>query len=264
MALAKQSWKYQGEYYKDLIIEMVKAELRARHFQKLLGPIWWVLEPTFMALVYFFITTVMFRSSTGTNHLLFILTAVIAWRWFSRTIDNAPYTVVSYAGLFKQTNFPALIVLFVTAASEMIFFFFGMAVLVFFCVIYGIYPSVAYIYLPLIILTQLLLSFGMASILATLGVFVRDLGQLTYVVTAIWFYLSPGIYPIEWVPKHLLKIYYLNPFATIMPAYRSIIIEGKPPSDLSFLLIWSIVGVTMSIIGIRFFLHMRVKFYKYL
>lgn len=264
MALAKQSWRYQGEYYKDLIIEMVKAELRARHFQKLLGPIWWVLEPTLMALVYFFITTVMFRSSTGTNHLLFILTAVISWRWFSRTVDNAPHTVISYAGLFKQTNFPALIVLFVTAVSEMIFFFFGMLVLVFFCIIYGIYPSLAYIYLPLIMLVQLLFSFGLLSILATLGVFIRDLGTLIYVFTAIWFYLSPGIYPIEWVPKHLLKIYYMNPFATILPAYRSVIIDGKSPSDFGFLFIWLIVGIIMSFIGVRFFLRMKVTFYKYL
>ena len=264
MALAKQTWKYQGEYYKDLTFEMVKAELKARHFQKLLGPIWWLLEPTFMALIYFFLTTVMFRSSTGTHHLLFIFTAVIAWRWFSKTVDNSPSIVLSYAGLFKQTNFPAAIVLFVTATTEMVFFLSGLTVLIMFGMGFGVFPTVAYIYLPIVILTQLFFSFGIASILATLGVFVRDLAQIIYVFTSIWFYLSPGIYPVEMVPQRFLKYYYMNPFATIMPAYRSIMIDGKPPSDIHLLLLWFVFGIILTIIGVKFFLRTKPKFYKYL
>lgn len=251
------------EYYRDLIYEAVRAELAARHFGKLLGPLWWLLEPVLMAGLYFFITTVMFSFSGGAHFLMLILTSVIAYRWFSKTVDSSPLLVTSYQGVLKQTNFPVTVLLLVNVATELMFFLFGLAVLLVAAWIAGFPPSPALVALPLIMLVEGLLILGLSSFLALAGAYLRDLAQVVWLGTSVLFYLSPGIYPIERVPEGLRPFYALNPFATLLPAYASVILDGRLPPLLP-LLIWLVIGVAVSFVGVIAFTRSRRRFFKLL
>lgn len=251
------------EHFRDLVLETVKAELKARNFRSVLGTAWWLLDPLLMALLYFFITTVMFRYEGGRDFLLYIVMATVSWRWFSRCIDNAPLLIPSYKGVLKQTNFPAYAVLAIFAATELAFFLFGLVVVEAVLFACGILPGPGIVWLPLVVLVQLALTVGLMTLLAVIGVFLRDVGHVTYLFTAVWFYLSPGIYPPSRIPPGLKWLYALNPFATIFPAYEAVLLHGRTP-DLVALGLWLVAGVIMSILSVRFFNKQRIKFYKLL
>lgn len=259
--LPHRPWDW--EHFRDLIFEMVRAELKARHFQRLLGPFWWLLEPALYAFAYFFLTTVLFDFTSGKDHLLFIFSSVIAWRWFSKSIDNAPNLIHAYQSFFKQATLPSKIILVSSAITEFCFFAFALLVLFFVMLVSGIKPTPATLLLPLVIAVQFALTFGLSSLLATAGVFLRDLGNIVYIFTGIWFYLSPGIYPIERVPANLMHIYLMNPWATILPAYRAVLLEGRLP-NIPSLLGWLVVSLLLCIVGIKFFDRMRTRFYRWL
>ena len=103
--------------------------------------------------------------------------------------------------------------------------------------------------LPLVILVEGTLILGIASFLALAGVYVRDLAQVVWLGTSVLFYLSPGIYPIERVPAGLRPFYGLNPFATILPSYVTVILDGTLP-PLAPLLIWLVIGLLIALAGV--------------
>ncbi len=249
--------------YRGLILYLLRAELKGRHFQKMLGPLWWLLEPVMFAFVYFFLATVLFKYSGGENYLLLIFTSVVVWRWFSRSVDNAPNMVLSYQSVVKQTNFPILPLFYTTALLEMTYFFFGLLALFVVCLIFGIHPTLNLIYLPIVVLVQFIFTLGIMGILATIGAFYRDIGQVTWLITSIWFYLSPGIYPETLIPQTLRPIYDLNPFATILPAYRALLLEGSPP-DLTRLLLWTVIFIPLMLVGLNMVESRRRRYYKVL
>ena len=253
----------QVEHFRDLVFETVRAELKARNFRSVLGTAWWLLDPLLMALLYFFITTVMFSYGGGRDFLLYIVIATVSWRWFSRCLDNGPMLITSYKGVLKQTNFPAFAVLAIFAVTELTFFLFGLAVVEAVLLCCGVMPGASLVWLPLIVLVQLMLSLGLMTILAVIGVFLRDVGHVTYLFTAVWFYLSPGIYPASRIPPGLRWLYAFNPFATIFPAYESVLLRGRAP-DVAALLAWLAAGTILFCLSIRFFHEQRMKFYKLL
>lgn len=262
-AIAKFDLNRNLEYYRDLILGIVKMELKTRHFQKLLGPFWWLLDPVFYALLFFFLTTILFRYSSGPNHLLFILTMVITWRWFAKSMDSAPTMILAYQGILKQTNFPVMILPFVSAAVELMFFLFGFAVLLAVLLLSGIQFSWVIVFLPAILLVQLLFTLPLTIFLSAMGVFLRDLSQVIPLITGIWFYLSPGIYSIERIPERFRFLYYFNPFATFMPSYKAVLLDGQPP-NLVGLLIWFGISCILLWIALKFFRRAQGRFFKLL
>jgi len=246
---------------KDLIMYLVKAEIKSRHFRKLLGPLWWLFEPLSMAIVYYFLTIIVFHSSTGSNQFLFILIAVITWRWFSKSIDESPLLLGSYASIIGRTNFPLLPLLYVYSGLQLVFFAAGIVVIFAFLAAYGIPLTYNIIFLPFIMLVQGTFIIGLSSILARVGVFVKDVGSAVWVFTGIWFYLSPGIYSETLIPQQYRFLYEINPWATIFPAYRAVLLDGTAP-DFTKLAIWLGIFSVMMIIGLKVLSRNRGRIYK--
>ncbi|KTD30746.1 ABC transporter of LPS O-antigen, Wzm [Legionella moravica] len=242
---------------------IVGSEVKARIFDKALGQFWLLVEPIIMAGLYFFISTVIF-TYTGQKHMfLFILTSVIFWRWFSKTIDSSPYVLLSYASVIKQTNFPIYIIILSYISTEIFLWFMSFMVLLIFLACYGIFPTTAYIYLPFVLLVQLMMTMFFTLIFAVIGTFIKDLAGVLYALTSIWWYMSPGIYPVSRIPAQYLWIYNLNPFAHILPAYRDILIDGKTP-ELIPLLIILIVSMFLTFFAFKLFNAAKYRFFMYL
>jgi lipopolysaccharide transport system permease protein len=187
----------------------------------------------------------------------------IFWRWFSKSINSAPELLLAYQGILRQTNFPVLVIPFATAAVELVFFFFGFVVLLAALVIGGVKLSWVALLLPWPFFVQLVLTVALSTMLASVGVFLRDLGQVVHLFTGIWFYLSPGIYPIEKIPEAYRQLYQINPFATLMPAYKAILLDGQMP-NVEALAVWT--GVSAALLGLSMAVlrRLRPRFYKVL
>src|SRR5207237_9934536 len=88
---------------------------------------------------------------------------------------------------------------------------------------------VTIIYLPLILIPQLIATFGAAWLVASLGVFVRDIVQGITLVLMAWMYLTPIIYPESIVPAAYRSAINLNPFTPLVRNYRRVILVGLTP-----------------------------------
>lgn len=242
---------------------IVGSEVKARVFDKALGQFWLLVEPIIMAGLYFFISTIIFTYSGQKNMFLFILTAVIFWRWFSKTLDSSPSVLLSYSSIIKQTNFPVYIIILSYISTEIFLWFISFIILLVFLSCYKIYPSIAYIYLPLVLITQLFLTMFLTLFFSVVGTFIKDLSGILYAFTSIWWYLSPGIYPVSRIPEKYLWVYNLNPFAHILPAYRDILINGKAPEFKSLFVILC-CSIIMTVFGFKLFNTAKYRFFMYL
>ncbi len=244
---------------------IVRAELKARVFDKALGQLWLLLEPIIMAGLYYFISCVIFASGVGSarENFLFIFTAVTFWRWFSKSIDNSPNALVGYASVLKQSNFPIYLVLVSFLTTELFSWFMSFLVLMAFLTLNGFYPNVYYLYLPLVILTQFSITLCLTLVFSVLGTFIKDLSGILYALTSIWWYLSPGIYSISRIPEKYMPLYRLNPFAHIIPAYRDIFIDKVQPPVLSLCVIL-VAALFCCALGLRLFKMAKHKFFLFL
>lgn len=262
----KRSW---GEVRSGLstslgrIGHIVESEIRAKVFDKVLGQLWVLLEPLIFAGLYYFVTAVVFSFTGEQRQFLSILTAVVFWRWFSRTIDGSPTCIVGYGSVLKQTHFPVIMVVLIFMATEAFFFVMSFLVLIVFLAFYGCYPNSAYLWLPLVLAAQISMMLFLTIVFSAIGTFIKDIAGILYALTGIWWYLSPGIYPVSKIPQDWLWLYLLNPFAHIIPAYRDILIDGSRPDWIALCVILAVFSV-LSAIALRVFNWVRYYFFVFL
>lgn len=247
----------------NLGIELTKAELKARQFQRMLGPIWWIIEPSLMSLVFFFVTNRL-NYASGANHFAFIFIGIISWRFFSRSIENSSTSYLGYAYVIRQVYFPLLSVNVANLLTEFVFYCCGLIFLILFGGLLGkIQIGIAYFALPFLITSQAIFTFGIMILVACIGVYIRDIAQPLAISLNIMFFLSPGIYTAENLPNYLNFLQYINPFFYYFPAYRSIILENSIPPILP-LIIWTIIGLVICICAIKIFNAIRPNFLRIL
>jgi lipopolysaccharide transport system permease protein len=247
--------------YRELILYQIKAEFKQKHFQKALGPLWWFGEPVLQAFVFIFLTSFLFRQTFAEHHQMTIIMSVLIWRWFSRSVDSAPGLLLGFQFELKKTNLPVLPLVFTNMAVELMFFGFALIVIFAGLVIDGVTLTANVLFVPILVIIQMTMITGFVSFLAKYGVFFRDLGQIVWVGVAIWFYLSPGIYPENLIPDGYRWLYDMNPFATILPAWRQVLIEGTTP-DLFKLGIWFLVFLPIALAGLRSVNNSRAEYFK--
>lgn len=242
---------------------IVVSEFRAKVFDKALGVFWLLLEPIITAMLYYVLTVVVLGAKVEENHFLFIYVAVVFWRWFSRSFDGSPTVFSGYAAVLKHTTFPALALLMSYMAIEVVFFLFGFIVLMIFLASYGIYPASSFLYLPFVMLVEFCFALGFVLLFAVMGTFFKDLSAMLYAITSIWFYLSPGIYPVSRVPAEYMWLYNMNPFVHLLTAYRDIILNHRAPEMAPLLLILG-CSLIFDYLGIKLLSKARYHFFMYL
>jgi lipopolysaccharide transport system permease protein len=262
----RYSWK---EWFQTARIELakiiliVRSEVRSKGFEKTLGMLFLTLEPIMMAFVYYILTYIILASRTSGSQFVSIYIAVVMWRWMSKTVDGSPTLFPGNAYILKQTNFPVVSVLLIYVGVEFVNFFIAFAMLFVVCVLFGYYPQPAYAFLIFPMLAEFSIIMLLTILFSIAGVFVRDLQGLLYSVTGIWFYLSPGIYPVENVPAQYLWLYYLNPFAHILPAYQGIMMRGEIP-DIAIMLLIAALATTLMFGALVILQRVRYNFFSFI
>lgn len=247
--------------YRELIWYQVKAEFKQKHFQKALGPLWWFLEPLLMSAVFVFFTTILFKQTFGEHQVIIIIMVTLIWRWFSRSLENAPGLLLNFQAELKRTNLPILPLIFSNVITELMFFGFGLIVIIGGALVSGVHVTEYIAYLPLLVLLQFFMTISLVTFFAKYGLLFRDLGQILWMFVQVWFFASPGIYSENLVPVNWQWLYQINPFATIFPAWRNILIYGTSPNLIN-IGIWFAVFVPLALLGLRSLQKGRGEFYK--
>jgi lipopolysaccharide transport system permease protein len=246
--------------YRHLLRYLVASGLRTENANTVLGFLWWVLDPLLLMSVYVLLVGVLL--DRGAPDLpIFILTAIIVWELFSKGTSNMVAGTIRKEASMRQIAFPKAVLPLSALITAVIHFAFAFAVLVGVAVIFGIYPSVYALLAVPIVLVQVVLTLGVGFFLSAINVFFRDTQRLMRYAFRFGFYLSPTLYPVSAVPASLRPLYELNPFATLIPAYRDAVMYQKVP-DLSALGIVAVGSIAVLVLGYLFFVRLQPWFAK--
>jgi len=255
-------WQLPGRV--DLIMSLARRELAARYKGSVLGIVWAVLTPIVMIAIFTFIFAGIFKARFGASnsqwdYALYLFCGLLPWNAFQESLQLSSTTIVAHANLVKRVVFP-LETLPVSQSLAMIANqMFGTAALLVAALIIRRELHTTILLLPLLLLPQLIATLGAAWLLASLGVFVRDIVQGISLVLMAWMYLTPIIYPESIVPEQYRRLIDLNPFTPLIRNYRRLILEGISP-DWRGLLYFSVFAVLIFIFGYWWFAKTRRNF----
>jgi lipopolysaccharide transport system permease protein len=218
----------------NLIVSLTRRELAARYKGSVLGIMWAVLTPTVMIAIFTFIFAGIFHAKFGSSssrwdYALYLFCGLLPWNAFQEAVQLSANTIVSHANLVKRVVFPLeTLPVSQTLAAITNQLFGTLALLVAVVIInHELHPTV--LFLPVLLVPQAVAMLGGAWLLASLGVFVRDIVQGIALFLTAWLYLTPIIYPESLVPNNYRSAIDLNPFTGLVRCYRRIIIEGAAP-----------------------------------
>ena len=237
-----------------LIGYLVRADLKKKGADTLLGNVWWVLDPLLQMLVYVILIDFIFRRSVP-DYPLFIFAAILPWKWFTSSVYDAITSVVGQERLIKQIHFPKLVLPVASTFAGIANFAFGLIPL--FALLLLFFPhriSPQLIWIPAIAAVQLVFTLAFCILLAAVNVFFRDVSNIARHALRLWFYLSPALYSIEIVERETREnpvigaAMQLNPWTWIFESYRNVIYGDASPywAQLGAVLLGSLVLVALT------------------
>lgn len=218
----------------DLISSLTRRELAARYRGSVLGALWVLLTPAVMIAIYTFIFAGIFGARFGAGgtpleYALYLFCGLLPWTAFQEGLQSSAGVIINHTNLVKRVRFPLetlpLAQVLVAVANQL----FGTAALLVATLAIRHRLPATLIFLPLLLLPQLILTAGLGWLVAALGVFLRDTAQTLVLVLTAWFYLTPIIYPETIVPAPYRILLALNPFAPLVRNYRLIVLDGLAP-----------------------------------
>jgi lipopolysaccharide transport system permease protein len=261
-AVWRPLWQLPGRF--DLIISLTKRELAARYRGSILGIVWALLTPVVMIVIFTIIFAGIFKAKFGASssqwdYALYLFCGLLPWNAFQESLQLSSSTIVAHANLVKRVVFPLEtlpVSLSLAAAVNQIF---GTIVLVIAIAILRREMHSTIVFLPVILVPQIVATLGAAWLVASLGVFIRDIVQGIALVLMAWMYLTPIIYPESLVPERYRALVNLNPFTPLVRNYRRILLEGLPP-DWSGLAYFTIFALISFLFGYWWFARTRKNF----
>ncbi len=246
--------------HRDLLLLWTLREIGVRYKQSLLGAGWALLQPLAL-MVTFTVVFGMFIQlpSDGVPYPLFAYTALLAWTFFSASVTLAIPTLVNNLNLVTKIYFPREILPIATILASLADFFVASILLLAAVLWYHLPWSINLLWLPLIVVVQVLLALGVVLPLAALNVFYRDVRFVVPLVVQLWMYATPIIYPLSLVPASIRPFYSLNPMVGIVDSYRRVILHGSPPSFEYFGLSVA-VSLILVLVGYAYFKSMEQYF----
>ena len=251
--------------YRRLIMDMVKREVLGRYRGSIMGLFWSFFTPVLMLIVYTFVFSVVFKSrwaggtDSKTEFAIVLFIGMMIFGLFSECINRAPTLVTSNPNYVKKVIFPLEILPIVAIGSALFHFAISLLVwLVFYLLAFGM-PSVETLWLPVVILPLAILCIGVSWVLASLGVYLRDVGQVTGVITTILMFMSPIFYPIVAMPEEFRGYMLLSPLTYFVEQSRDLLVWHKGMHWLPWSK-WMALSCVVAAFGYAWFQNTRKGF----
>ncbi len=230
------------------IVSMVRRDILARSRGTFGGALWTFLNPLLLMATYFFVFGVVLQTRVGPNsgpldYVLYFLAGMLPWLPFAEAVGRSPYIVIEHRNFVKKLVFPLETLPVNLVLSGIVTEIFALAI--FFASLLAIRHAVpvSVLWLPALLIPQLLLAAGLCWFLSALGVFVRDLGQVIGFLLTVWFFMTPICYlESHTLPPLVARILELNPILILVRGYRAILLNKEAPALAPLAGLWLCLG----------------------
>lgn len=234
--------------HRDLLLLLVRKDLRAKYKGTALGFLWSLLNPLLMMAVYALVYSFLFRFSMP-RYPIFLLSGLLAWNAFSATITSGAASVLLNGTLVKRVRFPVELLPLTSSLSAIVNFLLSLVVLVLFTVIYRQPLGPSLIALPAVLILQTVWSIGLALMLSAVMVYFRDVEYLVQVALAIWFFATPIIYPLAVVQhshhERIAALIQANPMTWFVVSYQHIWHDNQWPEGWQMLAMTGVAAASL-------------------
>lgn len=253
-------WRNRG-----LVHALVQREVVARYRGSFAGILWSLFNPVFMLSVYTFVFSVVFKarwsggSESRGEFALVLFAGMIVFSVFAETITRAPTTIISNPSYVKKVIFPLEIMPCVALGTAL--FHAAVSVLVWlaaYAIMFGP-PHATALLLPVVLLPLVLLTLGLSWLLASLGVYLRDVAQVVGITTTAMMFMSPIFYPLSALPEQYRPLLLINPLTPAVEQARAVLVWGQLP-DFSMLSVYLATSTLVAWLGFAWFQKTRKGF----
>ncbi|MDE1196030.1 sugar ABC transporter permease [Pseudomonas sp. Bc-h] len=260
-ALVKNLWMHRS-----LVLQMTRREVVGRYKGSVMGLLWSFLNPLFMLAVYTFVFSVVFKArwttspdESKTDFAVLLFAGMIVHGLFAEVLNRAPGLILANVNYVKKVVFPLEILPVISMCAAL--FHSGVSLLVLICAIVFVDGNLnaTMLYLPLVVLPFIIFTQGLAWIFASLGVYVRDVGQTIGIITMVMLFLSPVFFPVSSLPEDMRPLMMANPLTFIIEQVRAVLIWGNTP-DWAGLGLYSLMALFTAWVGYAWFQRTRKGF----
>jgi lipopolysaccharide transport system permease protein len=221
-----------------LIWQLASRDVASRYRGSALGMLWSFGRPLLMLAVYTFVFSVIFevrwhREGIADNRFLFaivLFAGLIIHSLLSECLTRGPGLVIANVNYVRKVIFPLETLTYVMLLSALFHLCVSFLVLLAAHLLFVGLPPLTFLLLPVVILPMIPLFLGLGWILSSMGVFVRDISELSGILTTILLFLSPIFFPPEQFPEQLRFLLYYNPLTLIIEAVRDVVVFGQMPN----------------------------------
>ncbi len=249
-----------------LIRYLVGADLKRTHADTAFGQLWWIFDPLLQMAVYVILVQVIFKRDTP-DYPLFIFAAILPWKWFSTTLNDATTSVTGRQALIRQIQFPKVVLPVASITAGTMSFFIGLIALAIVYLFYLDRLSPWVLLIPVIAAVQYVFTLALGILLSSVNAFYRDVQNVLRHVLRLWFYLSPALYSLHEVTtggnNPIRGLLNLNPFSTLFESYRAVT-YGETSPDWTGLLIVLVVSLAFLAVSLAFFKRVEPAFARIL
>jgi lipopolysaccharide transport system permease protein len=261
-AVWRPLWELPGRF--ELIRSLARRELVARYKGSVLGILWAIVTPVVMIAIFTFIFAGIFGARFGASkspwdYAIYLFCGLLPWNMFQETLVLSSSTIIAHSNLVKRVVFPLETLPIAQALSGLGNQLFGTLPLLAAMILIRHELHLTTLWLPVVMIPQLIATLGAAWLIASLGVFLRDIAQGISLLLMAWMYLTPILYPESIVPQRYRFYVAINPFTALIRSYRRILIEGTGP-DWPGLAYFTAFALVCFVFGYWWFAKTRKNF----
>lgn len=249
------------EYFEELwerrrfLVALAKSELRGARSSTWLGELWGVLDPVFMAAIYYFLITLL-RGAGATQaeneqRLAIMVGCIFLFSFTQSAITDGGRSILKHQGLMLNSTFPRALLPLTSVYRAMLQLVPALAIYAVFHAVLHQPVGIGVFMLPFLFVVQVVMATGLAFVFATLTIFLRDTTNLLGYLMRILFFATPILYPVSFLSSSLQTIMLVNPFYGLFASYQAVITGGTP--DLFLVLHATAFATLFIVIGYRVF-----------
>lgn len=218
--------------YRELIWALALKELTLRYKRSVLGFMWALLNPALLMLVLTVVFSTVMRFPIP-HYPIFLLSVLLPWTFFSQSLSYSVESIVGNADLIKKVSVAKLVFPMAAIVSNLINLLLSLIPLFVLVPLMKHPLHWTWLYLPVPILALTIFTLGTSFLFATANVYYRDVSHIVQVVLSAWFYLTPIIYPLDFIPAKDQWFFKLNPLIYVINGFRLSVYYGQLPKARS-------------------------------